>query len=222
MIIRQFPNQKRTRMIAGAMAGTFTKLEYSTSELRGEFAFDMDYSAMMADNPAVRETRAMVRYNMFRADPLVDPEGLILDVYRAQNVANPEKALMFLRSPAEEAQMMLQGLPVEAHDRDPHEDHIGQHSQQSEMMADQLSRIPREPGGEEAPVAMKIRLAMALNEAHIQDHVLKVQRLSGASPRPPGQPVAENMLRNQVKVAKGGETAAEMTGQPLTSEGMVQ
>ena len=217
MILQQFPNVKRTRLIAGERAGIFRNVTYTLAELKGEFAFDMDVSAMLADNPATRQTQSMVNYNMMRADPLVNPENLLLDVYKAQNKPNPERYLLFLRQPDQEHQLMIQGLPVEPHERDNHEAHMGEHDTHGDMLAAALQQVdPASPPGE------KVRTALLLVLAHSNAHAKMMQEIAGEGGKPAGQPVAENMLRNQVKVAKGGETAAEVTGQPLTPEGMVQ
>ena len=121
MILKQFPNVKRTRAIAGPIAGELAEIEYTLAELRGEFHFSLDFSAMLADNPATRSTQAVLKYNLMRADPLVNPERLILDVLQTQNTVDPESYLLNLKSPQEEIALMMQGLPVQAHERDEHQ-----------------------------------------------------------------------------------------------------
>ena len=221
MILKQFPEQEVKRMIVGPRRGQQREVSYSLRDLRGEFGFDMDMSAMMADNPQTRVTQTILNYNLLRADPLVNPEQLLYDIFQAQNKPNPESYLVFLRQPDEEAKMWLQGLPTEAHERDNHEDHIGAHDEQTDKLREALEKFVEEKGMDD-PQTQKIQLALNLGMAHMNDHGMKLQKLQAASPRPAGQPVAENMLRNQVRAESGGETNAELSGQPLDQAGTVQ
>jgi len=221
MILKQFPDQEVTRMVEGQRRGQFREVKYKLSDLRGEFGFDMDMSAMMADNPQTRVTQTILNYNLLRADPLVNPEQLLYDIFQAQNKPNPEAYLVFLRQPDEEATMWMSGLPVEAHERDNHQEHIAAHDNQTSKLRQGLEQFV-EKMGLNSPQVQKLQLALALGMAHMNDHAMKLQKLQAASPRPAGQPVAENMLRNQVRAESGGETNAELSGQPLDQAGTVQ
>lgn len=216
MILKQFPNEKRTRLIAGPEAGAFTEVEYTLRDLRGEFNFDMDFGAMLADNPQARATQAILKYNLMRADPLVNPEMLILDVLKTQNTPDPGAYLLTLKSPDQELAMMLQGLPVQAHERDPHEEHMATHDQQAGML-DQQMQFMDERGGTDSEQRMKLALAQTLLTAHFQDHVRIMQEMTGQQTGP----IAENLLRNQIRAGAGSETEAEMSGQPLSGPQLV-
>jgi len=195
------------------MAGEFSEVSYTLKEIRGEFNFDMDFGAMLADNPVQRATRATLNYNLLRGDPLINPERLLLDVLATQNTPDPESYLLTLRVPDEEHQMMAQGLPVEAHERDEHIDHIEAHDK-LEAQLDQALSNPQLPG----PQRTKIALMQHLLIAHGHDHIRLVQQATGQSP---GKPVAENLLRNQIQAQSGSETTAELSGQPLRPEQQV-
>jgi hypothetical protein len=214
MILKAHPNEKRSRRIAGDVAGQFATVEYSLKELEGEFEFDMDFSAMLADNPATRQTQSVLNYNLLRADPLVNPTMLLLDIFKTQNKVKPENYLLQLRQPGEELQLMMQGLPVEAHDRDDHQSHIQEHEQQAEQLDQGLRQMPPDHD-----MRGKVALAQSLMVAHVQDHMKRLQAITGQE-KPPGSPVAENMLRNQVR-AGSGETEAELSGQPLNQADLV-
>lgn len=220
MILKQHPNEKRTRLIAGDRAGMFTEVSYSLKDIDGEFDFEMDLSSMMADNPSERLKLSLANYNMMRADPAVNPEALILDVFRAQNKPNPESYVMFLRSPQEEIQLMVQGLPVEAHDRDDHEGHVAaHHAQITDIESNMMTASSVQPEFGSSPTGEKLRYTLALLLAHINDHTRRIQQISGkAGGRGAGSAVAKNSLRAQTKEATGGETRAEMAGQPLTEQ----
>ena len=215
MILKQFPDQARTRMIAGPVAGALVTLEYTLKELQGEFSFDMDFSAMQQDIPATRATRALLNYKMFRADPLVNPQELILDVYKSQNELTPERKLLFLRNPQEEMQLMLQGLPVEAHERDGHQEHMAQHEQQRDQLTQALQGGLEQVGPDD-PQVMKVQLALALLSAHANDHMRKFARIVGAQ-KQQGDPVGpdSNPIRSDMKSLGGNETAAELNGNPI-------
>jgi hypothetical protein len=215
MILKQFPNVERTRAVAGPIAGQFATVKYTLAELRGEFSFDMDFGAMLADTPAARATRATLNYNLLRADPLVSGERLVLEVLKSQNTPNPQDYLMTLRAPEQEHELILQGLPVEANERDEHERHLIAHDVQGERIDDLIQRTP------EGPERMKLAMAQVLLIAHEQDHMRIVQEITGQQQGGgAGKPVAENLLRNQIR-AGSSETEAELSGQPLTREGLV-
>lgn len=216
MVLKQFPDEKRSVMIAGPIAGQMLRRDYSLEELRGEFEFDLDVGAMIVESPQTRVTQSVLNYNLLRADPLINPEMLLLDIFKAQNKPNPSSYLLFLREPEDELGMMMQGLPVEAHERDDHMAHLEKHDGQGAQIEQALRRTPASstPG-------QRLRLALALLQAHIQHHVAIADRMSGASQRPAGSPVAENMLRNQIRAA-GNETQAELAGQPLSEADVVQ
>ena len=212
MVLQQQPDVKRDRMVAGNLAGQFKQLNYSLKELRGEFAISIDISTVMPDSPTMRLTLAQTNYNLFRADPLVDPEQLILDIYTAQNTPNPSKYLLALRQPDEELQMMLQGLPVEPHERDNHEMHMERHQMHAARIDKALDEVdPEDESGQ------KVRIALLLMVAHLNSHARIMQKIVSAQGggRQPGSPVAENMLRNQMRERSGSETGAELRGQPL-------
>jgi hypothetical protein len=89
--------------------------------------------------------------------------------------------------------------------------HIEAHDGQSERLDEVMRRL-----GPSSDQGMALRATMLLLEAHIQDHVAKLQNLVQQSGgKPPGSPIAENQLRGQLSVASGSETAAEVGGQPL-------
>jgi hypothetical protein len=218
MILRQHPNIERTRRIVGPNA-EFLNVKYTLRELQGEFDYVMDFGAAVADTPQSRQVTAMTNYNLLRPDPLINPEKLIMDVLDSQNTPNPQAYVLNLRTPEEELQMMIQGLPVEAHERDDHQTHIQQHEQQRNALERQVTRAgPRTPQGE------RLRMAIILLTANVQDHVRHAQRLASQTGggRRPGSPVAENLLRKQSQVRQGGETQAELAGQPLTPSDTVQ
>jgi hypothetical protein len=214
MILKKHPNIRRTRLIAGQMAGEYAKIEYTLEALQGEYNFRMDLGAMTVMTPREREARATLRYNQLRADPLVNPERLILDMLDAHQVTEPQSYLLNLRQPQQEHQIMLTGLPVEAHERDEHLTHLQQHDGQSEMWDGLLQRLAQQPN--QAPLMLKMQLAQALMLAHMQDHMRHLQAAQGATGQQPGTPISENLLRNQTLQVSGGETAAELAGQPLT------
>lgn len=212
MILQQFPDIERDRLVAGSMAGQFKRLRYSLKELKGEFALEMDLSTVLAENPATRLQTALANYNLLRGDPLVNPEKLILDVMQAENKPNPEQYLLFLRSPDEEFQLMLQGLPVEPHDRDEHESHLAQHDAQGDQIEAELLRVDPTSG-----MGRKLRFTLGLLLAHQNAHMRILQSIVQPAGRQPGQPIAENMLRSQQTAISGRETAAELGGQPLAT-----
>lgn len=226
MILQQFPNKKRTRLIDGPMAGEFTEIEITREEMKGEFDFTMDLGAALADNPQVRETRATIRYNLLRGDPLVDANQLVIDLLRAQQVNRPEDYLLLLREPKEEHQLMMQMLPVEAHERDDHESHIQEHSVNLQMLDDALIQMSQNPNPEvpgdsmrNSAMGRKLSAFQILLLAHVQDHIRLIQKITGQEP---GKPVSENMLRNDMRSGAGSETGAELLGQPLTSDQVIR
>jgi hypothetical protein len=225
MVLQRFPNKKRTRLIAGPLAGELTELEITAAEMHGEFTFTMDLGAAVADNPQVRETRATIRYNLLRADPRVNPDKLVLDLLRAQQVDRPEDYLLTLKTPSEEHQIMTQLLPVEAHERDDHEQHLQMHEIEMQMIDDALAQMgdtpnPEVPGDTMRNSAMgrKFSAMQILLIAHFQHHIKLISELTGQ----PGQPISENLLRNNLQSGAGGETGAELLGQPLTSDQVIR
>ena len=217
MILKQFPDEERTRMIAGPLAGKFAEIKIKKGDLDGEFEFDLNISAMLADIPATRQQRAALNYKMLRNDPLVNPEWLVMEWLRSQNVLEPEKALLNLRSPDQEMQMFLTGLPVEAHERDNHEQHLSAHDQQSDMLAEALEQAAAR-GQDQME---KIQLALALLTSHVQDHVRKVKQLTGGpGAKPQGQSVDPNGAKSDIRAIQGNETEAELGGQPLVPGGV--
>ena len=225
MLLRKHPNVERTRRIAGPEAGRFTEIKYTLRDLHGEFDFDLDFSAMLSDNPLTRITQAITNYNLLRPDPLVESGQLLLDIFASQNKVAPAAYLLKLKSPDEELQLMGQLLPVEAHDRDPHEQHMPEHERQAQEIDAVIARASaKDPQFAESPEGVKLRAVVVLLTAHAQDHARRMQALvgqSGGSPSP-GQPIAENQFRNQVRTTPGGETEAEMSGQPLAPTGTIQ
>lgn len=205
MVLRQFQTSEQRRRIIGP-GNISREVTISKDDLRGEFDFDLDISAMLADNPSMRQQQAILNYNLLRADPLINPEQLLLDVFRSQNKVRPEDYLLFLRQPAEEFELMAQALPVEPHDRDDHSQHMEAHLQQMDQVDRMLQQNPQN---------RKIQTLQVLLVAHLNDHARRLQRLQGSTGRPPGSPVAENLLRQQTGVQQGRETQAEMGGQPL-------
>ncbi len=210
MILQQFPDEKRDRLVLGADGQRFKEVRYSLGELRGEFALEMDLSGMLADNPANRLVQATNNYNLLRADPLINPERLILDLVKAQNKINPEEYLLSLRSPEEELQMMMQGLPVEPHERDDH----ALHEQKHEVQAALIERSIRQ-SGMQTQQGQKLRFVLALLLGHQNSHARIVQAMVGQGGRQPGQPIAENAFRAESAQLSGRETEAEMRGQPM-------
>ena len=213
MILQQNTNVKRDRLVAGPLATQFKTLSYTLGEIRGEFALEIDVSSFLSQDPQTRIRQSLGNYNLLRGDPLVNPQRLVLDVLKAQNIANPVEYLLQLRTPQEELQMVMQGLPVEAHERDDHEFHTSTHAQQIEQLSQALNEV-RQKG--DANLEQVVSLGMSLLLAHQNDHARKIQQIVGPSNgRPAGQPVQENSFRNQLKVQRGGETPAEIAGGPV-------
>ena len=108
--------------------------------------------------------------------------------------------------------MMLQGLPVEPHERDNHEMHMERHQMHAARIDKALDEVdPEDESGQ------KVRIALLLMVAHLNSHARIMQKIVSAQGggRQPGSPVAENMLRNQMRERSGSETGAELRGQPL-------
>ncbi len=216
MILKQHPNLKRTRLIAGANAAAMQNVTYTLKELEGDYNFDMDFGAMMADNPVTRASRAGLNYNLMRGDPLVEPNRLVLDLLKSQNVPDPEAYLMKLRSPQEELQIMQSGIPVEANERDNHEEHLQLHEAQAGKIDKALRQM--DPASEERGRTADMQ---GLLLAHITHHEQIFEKMGG-NIEGTGKPIAENMLRNQIRRETGGETQAEITGGPLSPEQLVK
>jgi len=212
MILAQFKGtEKRQRLIAGEIAGRFRQVEYTLDEIRGEFALDIDVSSFISENPQTRLAQANFNYNLMRADPLINPEALILDVFKAQNKPNPQQYLLFLRDPDEEMQMMMGGMPVEAHPQDRHEEHMAAHEQQMQQIEQALDQI-EDPQDEQA---RPLRVALTLAMAHANAHAAAMQKIADVKGKQPGQPIDQNKFRNSQAVSSGRETAAEMGGNSM-------
>jgi hypothetical protein len=218
MLLKQFPNEKRSRLIAGTGAEQVASVEYTLKELQGEFNFDVDIAAMIADSPTQRSTQAILNYNLMRADPLVDAKQLLLDVFLSQNKKAPDRYLIDLKDPAEEFQIMLGGFPVETHERDNHEAHMEAHDQDAQRL-DQT--IKGDGQGGEVENRQRLAVAQILLAAHMNMHVKALRALQEQSGPTEGQPMSTNMLRNQVR-AGSGETAAELKGGITDVEDTIQ
>lgn len=221
MILQQRPNIKRDRLVAGPNAGLYKRLRYTLGDLRGEFNFRMDVTSLITFDPVGKIQQAVANYNLLRADPMVNPERLLLDMLAAQNIRTPEDYLLTLRQPDEEHQMMEMGLPVEAHIRDDHQAHERAHSILEARLLVNIEQLQNAPEDERTSMALqKMNLMASLLLAHVNSHAQKVQELvaetGGGGPRPPGQPVSENQLRSSQAVQRGQETAAEVLGQPIS------
>lgn len=212
MILKQKGSEKTRRMVLGPRGDVLREVRFSRKELEGEFNFRMDIGAVLGQSPEQRYVRSVNRYRMFRNDPLMDPNRLILDVLQAENVLDPEGYMLQLKSPDEEFSRMQQGLPVEAHERDEHMGHLQAHEGHSKSI-DMLLKRRNEPSVDGA-----LRLCQSLIVAHIQDHIRIVQMLQGKTQPAPGEPIGENALKSSMKVEANQETSAEMTGQPLEGE----
>ena len=207
MLLQKHYTQDRVRMIAGPLQGEFRAIKITKDDLYGEFDFNMDMSAAANDIPSTRQAKAALNYKMLRNDPLINPQWLIFEWLKSQNVINPQQAILTLRSPDEEMQMFLQGLPAEAHERDNHQEHLAVHSKQTEPLADAIENTQDEAQQQKA------QLAMALLVAHAQDHVRKLQAIVGqAGGKPQGSPVDTNSARSDVAAQSGNETEAELGG----------
>lgn len=214
MILKQFPDEQRDRLVPGRLPGMEKRLVYRLSDLEGEFDFKMDLSAMLSENPAARVARAVGNYNLMRADPEVEPTQLILDIYASQNEQQPERYLKKLMTPEEELIRFMQGLPATANERDDHPTHLQSHRVDMQKLDQALDQV-----GAESPMGEKVRVAIILLASHINDHLRLVAEIMGGKGAKAGSPVAENMLRGQVAASQGaGETQAELGGQPLGSE----
>jgi hypothetical protein len=217
MILKQFPDEKRDRMIGGSYGEPVQQVRYTLEELHGEFAWSMDLSSMLADDPQTRVANALGLYNLLRQDPKVKPEALIYDVLTAMGKHNVESYLMTLRTPDQEWQEMLQGLPVEPKEQDDHASHLANHevrAAQAEAMLDQMAQ----QGLDLDPMFDKLRFALGLLVAHVNATMRLLQMVSGPN-ESAGSPVAENSLRSSQKAASGAETQAEMKGQAMKPAG---
>jgi hypothetical protein len=216
MILKQFPDEQRSRMVAGPIASAFVPINYTLAELEGEFDFVMDFAAAVSDTPGTRLQRAMLNYNMFRADPLFDPKRLAMDVLIAQNKHDPQSYIVTLREPQEEHQIFLQGLPAEADARDDHERHIEQHDGFTDQVHQQIRQMERQ--GATPEQISTVRVALALAMAHMQHHLILANQISGKGTQP-GEPQDTNQARNVLNSQEQGgqETQAELQGQPNPS-----
>jgi hypothetical protein len=219
MVLKTFPtSQKVQRLILGRDGQVLRRSAYTMGELHGEFGFDMDFSAMLADNPQNRAQQAILNYNLLRADPLVNPQALVQDIFDSQNKQQPERYIIALKTPDVEHNMMFQGLPVEANDRDNHEAHVSAHHRLQVQLTQGLSQGRTDPQSSDGE---KIRLALILLTAHMQDHFRRVQGMQQQQGPQPGQPQDENQLRESQGAVRrdqaraAGETDAELNGNPL-------
>jgi hypothetical protein len=211
MVLQQFPNEKRSRLVAGNKAGQFREVTYSLSEIRGEFNIKLDMSTVMPDTQQNRLAAAMTNYNLMRVDPLVNPNELLLDIFRAQNKPSPEQYLLELRDPEDELQMMMQGLPVEPHERDDHEHHSQVHDAQAQQLEEELDRTD-EP---DSDIGRKLRITLILVESHANAHAMELQKIAAANGQQAGTPLDVNSARNSQAASSGAETEAELRGNPL-------
>lgn len=211
MMIARGPEVSVVRRVEGPIEGAFAEMRYSTKELQGEYQFEMDFSAKIPDTDVEKIQKAMLRYKLFRMDPLVDPKQLVLDVYISQGELNPEQKLTFLRSPDEEHKMFMTGLPVEAHERDDHQGHAKDHNQFVSQVDQAL-----EQAQEGTPEHGKLQVAQILAVTHLQDHVRKLKELAGPGAKtqaPNGR--QENSVRQGMAQLGSQETEAELNGNPM-------
>ena len=210
MLLKIFPDTKRTRRIVGAVADQAKDVPITRKDLHGEFDFDMDISAMVADTPQNRIVGAIQNYNLLGPDPMINREQLVFDIINTQNKRNPEAYLLQLRDPKEEFEtMLMRQVPVEPHERDNHEQHIEMHDVQSAQVGEMIKQ--HVPGSAEQGVPQTAQILLL---AHIKAHQDILERLAGAQGRQPGQPIDQNILNNQNQRANG-ETEAELRGNPV-------
>lgn len=209
MLLKQFPNTKRDMLVMGRK-GSLQRVSYTLAELKGEFAFTMDLSAMYSEDPVTKQRNAMARYNLMRADPLVRGERLVSDVLASGNIFNLQSYMTTLKSPDEEFTGMLQGLPVQANELDDHMGHVTEHDKQADQL-EQLINTTQEG----SPENTKARTAMNLLIAHVNDHARIMAMFDSKNAKKAGEPVAENMMREQTAAPGAGETQAEMSGGPV-------
>ena len=212
MVLQQFPDVKRSRLIAGNKAGDFTEIKYTLKEIRGEFDIEINMTSMIPDTPEGRMAMAMGNYNMFRADPQFDPTELALDVLRSQDKPNPDRYLLELRDPQQEFEMMMQGLPVEPHERDDHELHDAAHEEQAQELESQLDQMDPD-----SDIGRKLRITLALLMGHQNAHAMERAKMAQATGKQAGDPQDTNAARaTQSELDPNNiETAAELGGQPL-------
>ena len=206
MILKQFPDTKRTQMVLGPDGG-LQHITYTLKELRGQFQFEMDLSSMYTEDPMTKQRNAMARYNLLRADPLVRGEKLVADMLSAGNIYDTASYLTTLLSPQEEFMKMLSGLPVEANELDDHMGHMPAHDQQGTQLE---KLIATSQAG--SPEETKGRTTMFLLLAHVNDHARLMAEMDTKKGKRAGQPMAENTLRADTAQVGAGETQAEMTG----------
>lgn len=206
MLLQKNFGADRVRMVAGPLQEQFRAITITKDDLHGEFDFNMDMSAAANDIPSTRQAKAALNYKMLRNDPLINPQWLIFEWLKSQNVLNPQQAILSLRSPEEEMQLFMQGLPVEAHERDNHQEHMAAHAQQMDPLAEAIEN----PQSEEQQ--LKAQFTMALAVAHAQDHARKLQAIVGTESKPQGNPVDTNSARADVAAQSGNETEAELGG----------
>jgi hypothetical protein len=220
MILKQKPNIERSRLIGGDMAGSFAEVAYSLADIDGEFDFSMEVGTALSQTPQEKQNLAAMRYNMLRADPLVNPNRLIQDVLDSMLVPDPATYMMLLKTPEEEHQVIQQGLPVTAQERDDHQFHMNAHAQMAEKLNDALSSLNSQD--RESPVGSLLILAQHLLIAHIHDHGRIIQELTGnqafaGGPPQAGAPQDEQQRGVQEKKNDNVETDAELRGQPAVA-----
>lgn len=220
--LKTFPNEQRDRLVLGPRGEIFKELRYSIKDLEGRFHFELDMSAMLAENPATRSTRAIALYQLFRPDPRVNPDPLIRDVLVTQGIRDPETYILDLKSPEEEFQLMQTNIPVEAQLRDDHVVHMGAHQSHLQQLEGALDQL----GDPQSTMGVRIRGTIFLVMAHINHHAKFIQEITGkplgGSPEggtgssQPGQPRDQNTFRQALAAEDQNEqeTPAELSGQP--------
>lgn len=212
MVCRQLPDEKISRLIAGDVAGRYREVSYTRKEIVGEFALNIDVSSFINQNPQTRFASSVQLYNLFRADPLVNPETLIMDVFKALNKPNPQQYLLFLREPEDELRLIMQGLPVEVHPQDQHEAHMQVHEAHADQVAAQIT-----PENSNTDMGRKMRMVLSGLMMHMNAHAQALQMIAQKTGRQPGQPIDQNVFRNTQAMSQGRETAAELGGNPLVT-----
>lgn len=208
MILKQFPDVKRDMYVMGP-EGALQQITYTLKELRGEFQFTMDLSALYNEDPATRQRNAVARYSLMAADPLVRREKLIADVFESFNKHDIESYLTTLLSPDEELMKMMNGLPAQANELDDHQGHLQAH----ELQAQQLEKAfgtadPMVPNDQ----ITKIRTALFLLVAHVNDHARLIAEMDTKKAEPKQ---AGNAVRDAMAPEKSNETPAEMKGETV-------
>lgn len=206
MILKNFPDQKRDLLVMGA-EGTMQRMTYTLAELKGEFAFTMDVSTMMVEDPITKMRNAAARYNLLRQDPLVNGQRLISDLLDASNIYDQESYFTRLMSPDQELQKFMAGLPVEANELDDQQAHLQAHTQQAAQIHQAVDQM--DPN---SPDAQKLRVAMILLMGNVNDHHRILAEIEAKTKPQAGAAVQSNTLRQDAQPPAAGETDAEMAG----------